>query len=251
MKNKVFTMVCCFALSVSVLGGATSASEVSADTDVGAGLACCVGSCRTAPEGMVQPTHEEIRENYLFDGFDELGIDFLNFELVTASNVRRIHTTQPLDQHWRSRYPTSYMWESRETVREANAIYVSYGISLYSGSQRYWNHNLNGRDALALLNNARNQHGLWGNADLMIAFTGLRIGADGLVMGRVTRVGEPFAIVACWGRSENSMTTRHEVGHTFGMEHCARGTRCFMADQATRGNFDNTCARHNREMNAL
>lgn len=238
LKKKILAMICCFALSISMVVSA-SAEDVSLGT----------GAYRLTPEGVVQPSDAEIQATYLFDGFNERGILFLDQGLVTASNVRRVRTTQPLDQHWRSRYPTSYMWESHRTVIEAGVFLANnFAISLYSGSQRYWNHNLNGNNSLTLLNDAVIQHGRHDGAALMIAFTTLPLDGGG-TMGRVTRVGAPYALVTCFGFAENAMTTRHEIGHQYNLHHCARGTRCFMAEAAPIGTFNQICAVHRTQFN--
>jgi hypothetical protein len=182
------------------------------------------GAFRTviAPEGYVFPTEEELHATYMFHGFDERGIDFLDFELVTASNVRRVRTTQVLDQGWVNRYSTSYMWESRETVREASAIFQQFGISLYSSSQRYWTHNFtNGANPERMLEHAVNQHGLHGGARLMFAYTTVTFANPNHMGG--AWFWEPYAIISCRrDRNTNAFTTQHETGHMYGRDHCGR-----------------------------
>jgi hypothetical protein len=244
MKKKILALVCCFALFANM------AVSISAQEDLASSEVTTRDVVRRqAPEGVVQPTFAEIRATYLFDGFDALGIHFLDQEMVTSSTVRRVRTTQPLDRSWRNRYPSSYMWESHRTViRASEFLNTNFAISLYSGSQRYWNHNLNGSNSTTLLNDAIRQHGLWDNAALMIAFTDLPLDG-GNTMGLVSAIGARYGLVTCYGFDENAMTTRHEVGHMYNLSHCASGTNCFMSAAAPLSTFNQICATHRTQFN--
>ena len=220
-------MVCFFALTVSISVNAYAGQVLT----------------RQAPAGVAQPTLQEIRTSYAFDGFDLKGINFLDQQLITAANVRWVRTTQLGDQAWRNRYPTSWMWEAQRTVTRAGEfLNNNFAISLYAGNQRYWNHNLaNGSTSTTVLNNARNQ-GL-GDATLMVAFTGLSVRDGGQNIMGAAFVGQPFSFVACFGFDENAMTARHEIGHMYGLNHCS-STTCFMAAAARIGSFNQICATH-------
>ena len=50
---------------------------------------------------------------------------------------------------------------------------------------------------------------------------------------------------------ENKMTVRHEVGHCYGLYHCARGTNCVMAEAAPIGTYNSICSKHNSAWNSV
>lgn len=202
---------------------------------------------RVVPDGIEKPSKEDVETQYVLADMEISDIDFItgDYEMVTASSVRSVPVTEPCDQTWRAKYPDSWMWEANRTIKAADDMLTNkYGIQFYSVSQKYWTNNATTPEAM--VRDAHRQWGLRDGAKLMIAFTNKTlVSGSSVIFGLVENIGQPYLLVTCYGYNENKMTVRHEVGHCYGLYHCARGTNCVMAEAAPIGTYDSICSRHN------
>ena len=144
------------------------------------------------------------------------------------------------------------MWEANRTVTAADDMLTSrYGIQFYSVSQKYWNHTVSGSNPSAMVTNAHTQWGLCDGADIMMAFTDIYLTSGGSpIYGLVESIGSPYLLITCYGYTENCMTVRHEVGHCYGLYHCASGNNCVMAAAAPSSTYNQLCSTHDTQWNS-
>lgn len=203
------------------------------------------------PEGITKPTKEQIEKDYIFAGFTPESNDFLSTEMVTLASVRSVPVTEPCDQSWRDKYPTTWMWEANRTVTAADDMLTSrYSIQFYSVSQKYWQNDSSSWDTYAMVREAHLEWGLRDGAKIMFAFTDFMLyDGDSEIFGRVEDIGLPYLLITCYGFDENAMTARHEVGHSYNLTHCSASTNCVMAAGAALSKYNSICSTHNTQWN--
>lgn len=205
-------------------------------------------------DGLEKPTKKDVEEGYALSGFSPESIDFItgDFEMVTATSVRKVAVTEPCDQTWRAKYPDTWMWEAHRTVTAADDMLTSrFGIQFYSVSQKYWDNDISGSDPEAMVRNAHAEWGLRDGAKLMIAFTDKALKLSGVSLaGLVEEIGKPYLLITCYGFENNRHAVRHEVGHCYGLYHCAQGTNCVVSAAAPISTYNQLCSDHNSKWNA-
>lgn len=174
------------------------------------------------------------------------------FEHLTIRNrtgVITVTVTSPMDQYWRAKH-RSPNWEANETIETADDfLFEEFRIDLRSVAQPIWTSS--GSTSTAILNNAVSRHGrtYQGNrtADIMIAFSAnpnavaFINGRWQRIMGQVTDIPSRYAIVFCFYRDENVLTTQHELGHMYGLSHCSVSDCLMNANPNVQNSMDNLC----------
>jgi len=146
----------------------------------------------------------------------------------------------PCDEEWRSQ--TDWQSLAFAAVENADDLYFSsFGINFIVSAYQNWTSNDSNFDS-ALLAEATNECGKNGQ-DHMIAFTK----QTGNVAAGWGNVGQPYALVINTSVSGNKKVARHEIGHTYGMNHCS--SNCFMNGTSLfYSYFDTLCSTHTTYM---
>lgn len=131
-----------------------------------------------------------------------------------------VNVTSPLDQSWRSTYTDYYNQANNAVERADDGLSSEFGINFLSVAQPHWSSS--STTSSALLNEARNEHGLnyagSKKADVMIAFSG-RTPSDNSGITGIATLGNAYSAVFDNGYSTNAETTQHEAGHMYGLRH--------------------------------
>lgn len=144
----------------------------------------------------------------------------------------------PLEDSWIAIYSTGYYYQANQVIeRIDDFLYDEYGIDSYCVSQPSWTYPTN--SALNPLQYVTAYVGK-GNADIMLAFAG---DIASPIFGEAS-IGNPYSILYDHGYTQNCKSAQHEIGHTYGLEHCSN--RCVM-QQGSDPNwyyFEHLCGNH-------
>lgn len=165
---------------------------------------------------------------------------------VVGSRVANIRVSiqSPLETSWVANYENSYYYEANRIVERIDDYLArEFGIDFYSSSQPIWSKQTTSTDSGALLADVRQNVGK-GNADLMIAFAGPLADSQGYSRFGVASLGNPYALVFDHSYTQNCKSAQHEVGHTYGLDHCT--SNCVMKQgwDINWSLFDHLCTSH-------
>ncbi|MDR0324606.1 MAG: zinc-dependent metalloprotease [Oscillospiraceae bacterium] len=201
------------------------------------------------PSDWIIPPPSEMSTNHYeeeWDGFILPSIEprYETFIVYSLSARIVVNVTTPLDQGWRSRYPTSFSYEANQIIEAVDDyLYDEFGIDFVSVAQPHWTEpNTNYEDTL--FPHVINTHGLtYGSgqqASLMIAFTVRSINPNGIAW-----LNQPYALIKdLQNLNRNSKTVQHEVGHAYGLGECSLSSGCVMIPNGIATFFGQLCSSH-------
>lgn len=164
--------------------------------------------------------------------------------LSRAASIN-VNVQSPLEDSWRSRYSDYYYEANKVVERIDDYLAKQFGIDFYSASQPNWSAG-NTNNANNALENATNQVGK-GNADLMIAFAGPVADTGSSVTFGVAYLNQPYALVFDHSYTQNCKSAQHEVGHTYGLEHCTDNCVMKQGWDQNWSLFEHLCSAHNSQ----
>ncbi len=158
-----------------------------------------------------------------------------------------VNVQSPLENSWRSKY-SDPMYEARKIVeRTDDFLSKKFGIEFHVASQPDWT--VSDTSTLRnILKDAAIKN--WkGKEDLMIAFAGPLADTDDKVIFGVAFNGRPFSVIFDHAYKQNCKSTQHEVGHTYGLQHCSN--TCVMKSGSDNNweLFDHLCPSHEQQWN--
>ena len=166
---------------------------------------------------------------------------------VVTSKVASIQVNiqSPLETSWRNSYSDYYYQANRVVERIDDYLASKFGIDFYSVSQPNWSTKSSSSSG-SVIADATNNIGK-GSADLMIAFAGALVDTSTSATFGVAYVGQPYAVVFNHSYNQNCKSAQHEVGHTYGLQHCS--STCVMKQgwDTNWGLFEHLCSSHNTQ----
>lgn len=143
-----------------------------------------------------------------------------------------VYVQSPLEQSWKDTYPSDYFIQANDVVEAIDDyLYEKFGIDFYSLAQPSWY--LSATDPESAIYHAINNVGL-GDADMMLAFAGALYDTSTKTNFGISTISNPYALVFAHGYHQNIKTGQHEIGHTYGLEHCFSGA-CVMCQGPENG----------------
>ncbi len=165
--------------------------------------------------------------------------------IISKASSIQVNVQSPLETSWRNNYSDYYYQANRVVERIDDYLSSKFGIDFYSVSQPHWSTKTTSSSG-NVLSDAKNNVGK-GNADLMIAFAGALVDTSTSATFGVAYLGQPYALVFDHNYTQNCKSAQHEVGHTYGLQHCSN--TCVMK-QGWDNNwklFEHLCTSHNSQ----
>lgn len=232
--KKMFWMVCIFALLFSLaVGVPVAATAVKSDVIV-------------LPDGTQYidcstPMSVVTASSYILPNASPRYEDQIVKSRVASINV---YVQTPLEEAWIEAHSGSYYYDANSVVeRIDDYLYDEFGIDFYVYYQPTFS--TNATYGYGILQAAMSQCGL-GGADIMLAFAGY-IESEGEFIGGISLLGSPYAAVFDHGYYQNCKSAQHELGHTYGLNHC--NSVCVMkaGEDPNWSYFEHLCSTHNSQ----
>lgn len=158
-----------------------------------------------------------------------------------------VNVQSPLESSWRKNY-SNPQYEARRVVeRTDDFLSQKFGIEFNVTSQPDWT--VGKATAPAdILKDATIQH--WKRKeDLMIAFAGPIADKGNRTNFGVAFNGRPLSLIFDHGYNQNCKSTQHEIGHTYGLQHCKN--TCVMRPgwDDNWELFNHLCSSHDQQWN--
>ena len=158
-----------------------------------------------------------------------------------------VNVQSPLEKTWRSKY-SDPRYEARKIVeRTDDFLSKKFGTEFHVASQPDWTVS-NTSTVRNILKDAAMKN--WTRKeDLMIAFAGPLADKEDHVVFGVAFNGKPFSVIFDHAYNQNCKSTQHEVGHTYGLQHCSN--TCVMKSGSDNNweLFDHLCPSHEQQWN--
>lgn len=168
--------------------------------------------------------------------------------VISRASSIQVNVQSPLETSWRNSYSDYYYQANRVVERIDDYLASKFGIDFYSTSQPHWSTKTTSSSS-SVLSDATNNVGK-GSADLMIAFAGSLVDTSTSATFGVAYVGQPYALVFDHSYTQNCKSAQHEVGHTYGLQHCT--STCVMKQgwDNSWSLFEHLCSSHNSQWNS-
>ncbi len=158
-----------------------------------------------------------------------------------------VNVQSPLESSWRKNY-SNPQYEARRIVeRTDDFLSQKFGIEFNVTSQPEWTVG-KATAPRDILKDAAIKH--WKRKeDLMIAFAGPIVDTEDRAIFGVAFNGKPFSLIFDHDYNQNCKSTQHEVGHTYGLQHC--NNTCVMRPGSDNNweLFDHLCSSHEQQWN--
>lgn len=168
-------------------------------------------------------------------------------KIISRSANIRVTVQTPLEKSWINRFSQYYYQSNRIVERIDDYLASKFGIDFVTISQPKWT-SINSKDQDKLLKDAKDKFGK-GKADLMIAFAGPLADTDSFTLFGVASLSEPYAMLFDHSFQQNCKTCQHEVGHTYGLEHCKKACVMKQGWDTNWDLFDHLCSAHFNQWN--
>ena len=167
--------------------------------------------------------------------------------VMSRSASINVDVQSPLETSWRNSYSDYYYQANRVVERIDDYLATAFGIDFYTRSQPNWNATSTGSSG-NVLSDAKNNVGK-GNYDLMIAFAGPLVDTSNSVIFGVSYLNQPYSVVFDHNYNQNCKSAQHEVGHTYGLNHCSNTCVMKQGWDTNWSLFEHLCSGHSTQWN--